>query len=177
MKKLIYNNLFKLSVVLLLILILFVLLFGIKIKLKADTTLEICAVVISILALLFSVWAHFYIVIRDKKIHTISALSRIRAKYPNLSSCRKAKCKTFKELQEKRKAYLIEMEFFCSGINEDIYDFEIVKIMSGHLLAKQYDKYMRRFAYRRIVKGYEYKEYLKVMDDLYNYYINKEELK
>ena len=42
-----------------------------------------------------------------------------------------------------RLEYLKEMERFCVGINNKIYDIEIVRDMSGHLLVKQYDSYMK----------------------------------
>lgn len=96
---------------------------------------DISAILISAVGILFSLITCCKTVNREKKILTIQEFSKIREKYPNMSS-------KYANNNE-RLEYLKEMERFCVGIHYKIYDIEIVKDMSGHLLVKQYDSYMK----------------------------------
>ena len=113
-----------------------------------------------------SIITHRIIIKRDKQTNTISELSKIRQKYPDLHNCEAADCKTEEELEIKRTAYLKSMEFFCVGVKEDVYDLNIVYKMSGHLLTRQYDSYMKDHAETRIKNDWEYKAYFEVMEQL-----------
>lgn len=108
MKKFLKKNIFHIVEIVLLMLICVLLLIGLDIKFKCNfnNVLGVLTLGVSISAIVFSLITHRSIVNRDKRINTISELSKIRAKYPNLSSCKMAECKTNKELNEKRKAYL-----------------------------------------------------------------------
>ena len=41
--------------------------------------------------------------------------------------------------------YLNELEYFSVGVNQKIYDIDVVIKMSGHRLIRQYDNWMRSF--------------------------------
>lgn len=116
--------------------------------------------------IVISIVTHRQILNRDKRINTISEFSKIREKYSDLSTPEKANCENDVPLNEKRLAYLKQMEFFCIGIQEKVFDMKIVERMSGRLLKKQYCSYMRDFALSRVKKGFEYKEYFEIMDKL-----------
>ena len=60
------------------------------------------------------------------------------------------------------------MELFCVGISEGIYDLDIVRKMSGNMLVKQYDKYMRSFMLTKRKHKKSYENYEKVMEKLKN---------
>jgi len=117
-------------------------------------------------ATVISLLTHRSILKRDKKINTIAEFSKIRTKYPDLSCMKAAKCRSWCEFKRKRIAYLKEMEFFCVGLNNGVFDINILKKMSGHLLVTQYRRYMRKVAFSRLDKGFEYQEYIKVMETL-----------
>ena len=126
-----------------------------------------CQTIISIigivLATLISLYSHMKIINRDLKINTIEHLSKIRAEFPNLSSANMANCSAEK-LEEKRAQYLKRMEFFCLGINEGAFSIEIATKMSGHLLVKQFNNYMKSFVDDHRTNGYEYRNYDIVME-------------
>lgn len=116
--------------------------------------------------IVISIVTHRLILKRDKRINTISEFSKIREKYSDLSTLKKANCENDVQLNEKRLAYLKQMEFLYIGIKEDVFDMEIVEKMSGHLLKKQYYSYMQDFALSRVKKGFEYRAYFEIMDKL-----------
>lgn len=97
--------------------------------------IAIFASFISAVGVFVSVIIYLNTVNNKKKILTIQEFSKIREKYPNMSS-------KYANNNE-RLEYLKEMERFFVGIHYKIYDIEIVKDMSGHLLVKQYDSYMK----------------------------------
>ena len=76
-----------------------------------------------------------------------------------------AKCSEEK-LDEIRGKYLKRMEFFCLGINEGVFSIEIATKMSGHLLVKQFNDYMKYFAESHQTKGFEYRQYMIVMEKM-----------
>lgn len=119
-----------------------------------------------ILATVISLYSHKQIIKRDLKSNTMEQLSKIRSENPNLYSVKTANCASEDELKEKRLKYLKKMEFFCLGINEGVFSIEIATKMSGHLLVKQYSNYMKRFAKSRQVKGFEYSDYIIVMEKM-----------
>ena len=68
-----------------------------------------------------------------------------------------------------RLDYLKEMERFCTGINNNIYDLNIISQMSGNLLITQYDHYMRDIINKRrepIYGEWKYIQYEKVINKL-----------
>lgn len=97
------------------------------------TTLAACASVIA------SVWVHRSTLRRSKKLETIKKLSKLRDDYPELDEL----------TYEEKFNYLKELEFFCTGINEKIYDIHILKKMSGKLFLSQYRNVMRDFIAER----------------------------
>ena len=66
------------------------------------------------------------------------------------------------------------MEFFCIGINNGIYDFCILRKMSGQRLLNQYRSGMCEFVdsrRKRSQKTDDWCEYKKVMYKLEKYYV------
>lgn len=98
----------------------------------------------TILAAIIAVLTYRSSVKRQKKQDTIREFSRIREKYPNLSS--KAPNPV---LDEERIKYLKEMERFCTGVNIGLYDIHVVDKMAGTMLITQYDNYMDRLIKER----------------------------
>lgn len=106
---------------------------------------------------LIAAYVYWHTVRRDKKIETIKKLSELRDKYPQKVS------------NDDILNYLRDMEYFCTGINEGIYDLKIVKKMSGKRLLRQYDEYIQAtIAARREQRDSEiiWKEYEEVMQKL-----------
>ena len=97
--------------------------------------IAIFAAFISAVGVFVSAIIYLNTVNRQKKILTIQEFSKIRERYPDVSPNVAS--------NDDRLEYLKEMERFCVGINNKIYDIEIVRDMSGHLLVKQYDSYMK----------------------------------
>ena len=119
-----------------------------------------------ITSIVVSATTHHAILKRDKKINTIRELGLIRNAYPTMR----------KKGASEKVAYLRAMEFFCLGVLEDVFDLEIVIKMSGHFLKKQYQEYMRDFAFSKRINGHEYEHYICVMDIIshkINQYENK----
>lgn len=94
---------------------------------------KILLVGVPVISAIITVRIYRHTVNRESKILTLEHLSQIREKYPNKVPARQ------------RLEYLRDMEFFCTGINEGIYDIRIVKKMSGRRLLRQYDSYMRNY--------------------------------
>lgn len=102
--------------------------------------IALLAVFINIVGILVSAAIYAKTVKREQKIITLNEFSRIREQYPNLSP------KAPNPVSDsERKNYLREMERFCVGVNSNVYDFHIIRKMSGHLLIKQYDSYLLEF--------------------------------
>ena len=115
-------------------------------------------IIISIMALLFSIGIYIHGINREQKNDTLKCFSEIRRKYYNT--------KNFDD-KEKLK-YLNELEYFATGINAGIYDIKIVKKLSGSRLIKQYDDTMAEFIRSRKKYGNEktYCEYEKMIEKL-----------
>ena len=111
---------------------------------------------------LISVLIYRRTVTREKKINTMRAFSKIRMKYPNMSPyAENSIC------DRRRREYLKEMEFFCTGVNSKIYDIQIVKKMSRSYLIDQYFKYLRKYVNNiRSTQPNAYSEYVKVINKL-----------
>lgn len=126
---------------------------------------EALPMVISVAALIATVCIHIHEVKREKQILTMSEVSRIRRRYPNMNP--KAKHPVSDKIRLK---YLREMERFCTGVNNGVYDFETLQKLSGHFLYTQYNKYMRDFVRKRRKSKEEsewkYNQYEKVMKKL-----------
>lgn len=89
---------------------------------------------------LVSVGVYYDTVNRDRKISTIAKYSELREKFPA----------NIEDLDEDGKlAYLKELEFFCTGINERVYDLRILRKMCGKRLIRQYDSVMKDFVEER----------------------------
>ncbi|MBQ1216969.1 MAG: hypothetical protein IIX85_03315, partial [Clostridia bacterium] len=89
---------------------------------------------------LVSVAVYYDTVNRDRKISTIAKYSELREKFPA----------NIEDLDEEGKlAYLKELEFFCTGINERVYDLRILRKMCGKRLIRQYDSVMKDFVEER----------------------------
>lgn len=131
---------------------------------RSDVFWTSCSIVI---ASVISIWTHKAIVNRDRKMNTIKHLREIRMKYPNITDS-KLKHLANEKVKNIRLQYLNEMEFFCVGISEGIYDLDIVRKMSGNMLVKQYDKYMRSFMLTKRKHKKSYENYEKVMEKLKN---------
>ncbi len=131
---------------------------------RSDVFCTLCSIII---ASAISIWTHKAIVNRDRKMNTIKHLSEIRIKYPNITDSRLKHLAKGKG-ENIRLQYLNEMEFFCVGISEGIYDLDIVRKMSGNMLVKQYDKYMRNFMLTKRKHKKSYENYEKVMEKLKN---------
>ena len=145
-------------IAILLALILVVLCFNIKLEIPAILKNQLFWTIITlVISISVSIITHLNIINRNKRINTITEFSKIRTKYRYLGSC---------ATKEKKIKYLQEMEFFCTGINEKVFDLNIVNKMSGGLLVKQYDSYMKKFAFSRKTKKCYYENYLSVMERL-----------
>lgn len=66
---------------------------------------------------------------RECKLETLRKLTELRMKYPSMDDIS----------NDDRLDYIKELEFFAIGINQKIYDLEIVNKMSGSRLISQYD--------------------------------------
>lgn len=60
-------------------------------------------------------------------------LSELRVKYPN----------TERMSEEESSEYIKALEFFATGVNQEIYDIKIVRKMSGNRLVKQYNENLK----------------------------------
>ncbi len=72
---------------------------------------------------------------RESTIQTMHKLIPIRDQYTNMRN----------SSDEERKNYLRNMEYFATGVNNDVYSIQIVNKMSGGLLVRQYDDYLREY--------------------------------
>ena len=156
-------------IVVLLLAVLVVALYGVGIRLtflKRELFWSILGIG---LATVISIWTHYAILHRDKKINTIQTLSAIRSKYPNMKTVKTAGCSTEKELAEKRGEYLKEMEFFSVGIQEGVFDLNITAKMSGHLLINQYDEYMVNVVKEKKIHEWAYQAYPQLIEVLRAY--------
>ena len=94
----------------------------------------------AVVGALISVLVYYDTVSRDRKASTIDHYAELRDKYPQL----------IEEFTEEQKfAYLKDLEFFCTGINEGIYDLRVLKRMCGKRLIRQYDNVMHAYIEQR----------------------------
>ena len=98
-----------------------------------DTFVDICQIVTAIVAVagfILSVFVYKNTLNRERRLDTLRTLSELRVKYPN----------TERMSEEKSSEYIKALEFFATGVNQEIYDIKIVKKMSGNRLVKQYNE-------------------------------------
>lgn len=107
-------------------------------------------------------------VLRSCRLETIRELSRIRMKYPNMA--RKAR---LPGAEEELTAYLRELERFCVGVLEGVYDLDVVVSIAGSLLLSQYDGFMKQLIEERRKQtaqqasaGTIYIDYIMVMEQI-----------
>lgn len=100
---------------------------------------EVIAALVSVAGAVISVVIYLRTVKREAKIATLNVLRNLRGKYPDFG---------YKTDDEKTQ-YLKEMEFFCTGVNEKIYDINIVKKMSRTFLLSQYECVFKEFIKER----------------------------
>lgn len=96
----------------------------------------------AVIAIVVSVCIYWHGLKREIRLETIKALSEIRKKYFNTKNMD----------NEQKLRYLNELEYFSVGVNQKIYDFKIVRKMSGHRLNKQYHSWMESFIQERRTK-------------------------
>ncbi|QHI71759.1 DUF4760 domain-containing protein [Aminipila terrae] len=86
------------------------------------------------IGVIISVIIYYRMTRRTLILETIKEYSNIRNKYSNPSD---------NDIipEDKRKAYLQEMERFCTGIQLGLYDINTLSKISGHRLIEQYKKY------------------------------------
>lgn len=90
------------------------------------------------IAAIIALYVYYLTTERDRKLSTIKEYSLIREKYDNV-------CKMKEFNYEIIKEYLIEMERFSTGLNNDLYDIDILIEMSGNRLVKQYDSCLKDY--------------------------------
>ena len=125
--------------------------------------LEIAANIAAVVGAIISVFVYRGTVNREKRILTIENFSKIRDKYPQ---------ELYGSNERIKLDYLRDMEFFCLGVNQNIYSFDIMQKMSGKRLLAQYECYMKEFISERRANHSEtiWIEYEKTMNRLYKYY-------
>ena len=102
--------------------------------------LSILAELAAVIGAVISVFVYYDTVKRERKITTLQAYAELRDKYPP----------NIETLDDDQKlAYLKDLEFFCTGINEGVYDIHILKKMCGKRLIRQYDNVMKAFVEHR----------------------------
>ena len=101
-----------------------------------DTVLDICQIITALIAVagfMLSILVYNNTLNRERRLDTLKTLSELRVKYPNT-----------KRMSEKEKSeYIRALEFFATGVNQEIYDIKIVKKMSGNRLVKQYNENLK----------------------------------
>lgn len=96
---------------------------------------EIISGISAVVAIIISIALYRHGLNRERRTDTLKNLSEIRRRYFNT-----------KTLDEKEKLkYLNELEYFATGVNEKIYDINIVRKMSGSRLIRQYDNWIADF--------------------------------
>ena len=114
----------------------------------------------AVAALVVTVIIYRKTLVRECKLDTLRTLSELRIKYPSI-----------KEMSDGDKLhYVQELEFFATGINQGIYNIDIVKAMSGNRLISQYDRHLKKFIEERKKgnKNKAYIEYQKMIMELKN---------
>ena len=101
-----------------------------------DIFVDICQIVTAIVAVagfILYVFVYKNTLNRERRLDTLRTLSELRVKYPN----------TEKMSEEESFEYIKALEFFATGVNQEIYDIKIVKKMSGNRLVKQYNENLK----------------------------------
>lgn len=89
----------------------------------------------AVVALVISVAVYWHGLKREIKLETIKSFSEIRKRYFNT-----------KKMDDRQKLkYLNELEYFAVGVEQKIYDIDIVIKMSGRRLKRQYDSWIKEF--------------------------------
>ena len=116
---------------------------------------EVIMVIISSITMFISVCIHRETVLRDCKYQTLKKLSEIRTEYRDFAPMS----------LEKKKRYIQELEFLAIGVEERIYDLEIIKKMSRKKLVSQYDNYIKEFLNDNFNEC-DYTEYKKMIENI-----------
>ena len=116
---------------------------------------EVIMVIISSITMFISVCIHRETVLRDCKYQTLKKLSEIRTEYRDFAQMS----------SEKKKRYIQELEFLAIGVEERIYDLEIIKKMSRKKLVSQYDNYIKEFLNDNFNEC-DYTEYKKMIENI-----------
>ncbi len=127
-------------------------------------TFEIIASVATVAGAVISVCVFNHSVKRERRILTIDNFSKFREKYP-------LEISAMTDIE--KIDYLRDIEYFCIGVNNKIYDFKILQKMSGKRLLGQYQKEMKVFLEnRREIQDTDkiWNEYEKVMQRLECHY-------
>ena len=92
---------------------------------------------------------------RECKLETLRKLTELRMKYPSMDEIS----------YDDRLDYIKELEFFAIGINQKVYDLEIVNKMSGSRLISQYNIALEEIVSKRLIFKYDrkYSDYLLVV--------------
>ena len=94
-----------------------------------DTIVDICQIItasIAVAGFVLSVIIYKRTLNRERRLDTLKTLSELRVKF-----------------SESDTTSIKYLEFFATGVNQGIYDINIVKKMSGNRLVKQYDENLR----------------------------------
>lgn len=97
-----------------------------------DTIVDICQIITALIAVagfVLSVIIYKRTLNRERRLDTLKTLSELRVKFSKPGTT--------------NTKYLKALEFFATGVNQGIYDINIVKKMSGNRLVKQYDENLR----------------------------------
>ena len=95
-----------------------------------DTIVDICQIITALIAVagfVLSVIIYKRTLNRERRLDTLKTLSELRVNESGTTNIE----------------YLKALEFFATGVNQGIYDINIVKKMSGNRLVKQYDENLR----------------------------------
>lgn len=100
---------------------------------------QIVSAVVAVFSFVGSVIVYKRTLSRERKLDTIRTLSELRIKYPEVRKLSK----------DDKLNYLQELEFFATGVNNKIYDIEIVRSMSRIRLRSQYNNCLKEFIKER----------------------------
>lgn len=101
-----------------------------------DVVVDIFQIITALAAVagfILSIFVYKNTLNRERKLDTLRTLSELRVKYPN----------TERMSEKESSEYIKALEFFATGVNQEIYDIKIVKKMSGNRLVEQYNENLK----------------------------------
>lgn len=132
----------------------------------------ICAIV----AIMISILVYLNGRKREMKKSTIKELIRIKKEYsdvykfiltiPDEHLIKHDDFFKYIRSNKRFKLYLSEMEFFATGVNEKLYDVEIVNKMSGRKILSQFRKIKPYINDRQNSDSNNYSQYVKMIEDI-----------